>query len=92
MSALPRLMASVPNPGPQPPPGLQNFGNEVISWVKYGVLVAGVIGVLICAAMIIIGRRNRNAVAQDGLIGSIWVLGGLALASVAAVIVGAFTI
>lgn len=92
MITLPRVMDPVPNPGPQPPPGLENFGNEVISWVKYGVLIAGVVGVLICAAMIIIGRRNRNTVAQDGLIGSVWVLGGLALASVAAVLVGAFTI
>lgn len=42
--------------------------------------------------MIIIGRRNRSATAYEGLVGSAWILGGLALASVAAVIVGAFQV
>ena len=60
--------------------------------MKWGVLVAGVIGILVCAIMIILGRRNRSATAYEGLVGSAWILGGLALASVAAVVVGAFQV
>jgi cytosine/uracil/thiamine/allantoin permease len=56
------------------------------------VLFAGVLGILICAVMLIIGRRNRSATAYEGLVGSAWILGGLALASVAAVVVGAFQV
>jgi hypothetical protein len=40
--------------------------------------------------MIIIGRRHRGGLAQEGLLGSLWVLGGLTLASLAAVLVSAF--
>ena len=81
-----------PDPGPAAPPGLAEFGDQIISWMKWGVLFAGVLGILICAVMLIIGRRNRSATAYEGLVGSAWILGGLALASVAAVIVGAFQI
>jgi len=56
------------------------------------VIVAGVLGIFICALMLIIGRRNRSATAYEGLVGSAWVIGGLALASVAALLVGAFQI
>jgi hypothetical protein len=54
--------------------------------------VAGVLGIFICALMLIIGRRNRSATAYEGLVGSAWVIGGLALASVAALLAGAFQI
>jgi hypothetical protein len=68
------------------------FADQILGWLKWGVLVAGVLGILVCAIMIIIGRRNRSATAYEGLVGSAWILGGLALASVAAVIVGAFEV
>ena len=61
-----------------------------LSWMKWGVVVVGVVGLLTCAMMIIIGRRNRSATAYEGLVGSAWVLAGLGLASVATLIVGAF--
>lgn len=79
-----------PNPPPQAPPGIGALAEQVIAWLKWGVLAAGMIGILVCAAMIILGRRRHGGLAQEGLIGSLWVLGGLALASVAAVLVGAF--
>lgn len=82
--------ASVPNPAPKPPPGLDQFGTDVIAWTKYGVIIAGVVALLVCAGMIMLGRRNRNQVAQEGVLGSVYVLGGLALAGAAAVIVGTF--
>ncbi|WP_214406337.1 hypothetical protein [Pseudonocardia lacus] len=78
------------DPAPTPPPGLEAFASQLLGWMKWGVIVAGIFGVLICALMVIIGRRNRSATAYEGMIGSAWVLGGLALASVAAVLVGAF--
>jgi hypothetical protein len=86
------LAVPVPNPPPAPPPGLENFGNQIIAWLKWGVLIGGMVGMLICSGMIILGRRNRSSVAQDGLVGSVWVIGGLAMASVASVIVGTFVL
>ncbi|MCX6464293.1 MAG: hypothetical protein NTW05_11990 [Pseudonocardiales bacterium] len=81
---------AVPDPGPVAPPGFAELAGNLLGWVKWGVLVAGVLGILICALMLIIGRRNRSATAYEGLVGSAWVIGGLALASVAALLVGAF--
>ena len=87
-SLLPSLQ--IPDPAPTAPPGLDELTNTLLAWLKWGVLVAGVGGLLICAGMIILGRRNRNQMATDGVLGSIWVLGGLALASAAATLVGVF--
>lgn len=84
--------ATVPNPAPVAPPGLGELAGELLGWLKWGVIVAGVLGIFICALMLIIGRRNRSATAYEGLVGSAWVIGGLALASVAALLVGAFQI
>ncbi|GAA3065574.1 hypothetical protein GCM10010464_32380 [Pseudonocardia yunnanensis] len=86
------VRAAVPNPPPAAPPGLDELAGELLGWLKWGVIVAGVLGIFICALMLIIGRRNRSATAYEGLVGSAWVIGGLALASVAALLVGAFQI
>lgn len=77
------------NPDPEAPPGMQEVADQFLSWGKWIILVAGVLGMLICAGMMIIGRRNRSATAVDGAAGVPWVLGGLFLAAVAASIVGA---
>ncbi len=87
-----RFPRAVPDPGPVAPPGFADLAGDLLSWVKWGVLVAGVLGILFCAFMLIIGRRNRSATAFEGLVGSAWVLAGLALASTAALLVGAFQI
>lgn len=86
------LLAQVPNPNPKAPPGLDALAQQLLGWLKWGVLVTGILGILVCALMLIIGRRNRSATAYEGLVGSAWVIGGLALASVAALLVGAFQI
>jgi hypothetical protein len=78
------------NPPPAAPPGLEGFATQVLGWMKWLVLVAGVVGLLVCALLVIVGRRNRSATAYEGMIGSAWVLGGLAMASSAAVLVGVF--
>ncbi|WP_433273970.1 hypothetical protein ACQPZA_24025 [Pseudonocardia xinjiangensis] len=86
------LKSAIPDPPPVAPPGLNELAGELLGWLKWGVIVAGILGIFICALMLIIGRRNRSATAYEGLVGSAWVIGGLALASVAALLVGAFQI
>ena len=82
--------SGVPNPAPQAPPGLAKPVNTIIAWAKWGVLICGVVGMLICAGKMAIGHRNRATFAADGATGVPWVLGGLSLAAVASAIVGVF--
>jgi hypothetical protein len=82
----------IPNGPPSLPPGLGPLMGKMVSWGKGIVIGAGMIGFLICAGMIILGRRNRGQMAIEGVIGSAWVLGGLALAGAAVALVGAFAI
>lgn len=89
LDAVPQVLAQPPNPDPVAPPGMQEVADQFLGWGKWIILVAGVLGMLICAGMMIIGRRNRSATAVDGAAGVPWVLGGLFLAAVAASIVGA---
>ncbi|MGQ7298044.1 hypothetical protein [Quadrisphaera sp. KR29] len=83
------LTLAVPDPAPVAPPGLGEAVNTLLGWLKWGGLVAGVAGLLICAIMMMIGRRNRSAVAADGAAGIPWVLGGLTVIAFSAAIVGA---
>lgn len=77
-----------PNPPPAPPPGLDSAANTFLGWMKWGGLVAGVLGLFICGVMMMVGRRNRSTAAVDGATGIPWVLGGLTVMSFAAGIVG----
>jgi predicted lipid-binding transport protein (Tim44 family) len=89
MLGLPFIFAQgVPNPPPQAPPGLQQSADTFIGWMKWGGLVGGMIGMLICGIMMMVGRRNRSATAVDGATGIPWVLGGLTVVSLASGIVG----
>ena len=73
----------------QAPPGLADRCNTILGWGKWGVLVCGVAGLLICGGKMAIGHRNRSTLAADGATGIPWVLAGLSLAAVAsAAIVG----
>jgi hypothetical protein len=83
-------VAGAPNPAPQAPPGLTAPVTTIIAWGKWGVMVCGVAGLLICAGKMAIGHRNRASFAADGATGVPWVLGGLSLAAVAAAIVSVF--
>ena len=87
---VPRVLAGVPDPAPQAPPGLAKPVSTIIAWGKWGVLVCGVAGLLICAGKMAIGHRNRATFAADGATGVPWVLGGLSLAAVASAIVSVF--
>jgi hypothetical protein len=84
------VLAAVPNPAPQAPPGLTGPVTTLIAWGKWGVLICGVAGLLICAGKMAIGHRNRATFAADGATGVPWVLGGLSLAAVASAIVSVF--
>ena len=78
----------VPNPGPQPIPGLAPVADMFLGWGKWTLLVAGVLGMFVCGGMMILGRRNRSSTAVDGATGIPWVLGGLTLAAIGAGVVG----
>lgn len=82
----------IPNPPPGVPQQFQGFGNMVVAALKWILIVAGVGGLLACAIMIVVGRRNRNQLAQQGIFDVGYVMLGLAIGSVAAVIVGMFAI
>ncbi len=84
------LAAGVPNPAPLQVPGLAGPLNTIIGWGKWLVMYLGVIGLLICAAQMAIGRRNRHSFAADGAAGIPWVLGGVSLAVIAAGVIGVF--
>ncbi len=80
----------IPNPAPATIPGLTGPVDTIISWAKWAVLICGVIGLLICAGKMTIGRRNRASFAADGATSIPWVIGGLSLALIAAGVVTAF--
>ncbi len=82
-------LADPPNPKPAAPPGLEMAANTFIGWLKWGGLVAGVVGLVICGVMMTVGRRNRSSISADGAAGIPWVLGGLTVISFSAAIVGA---
>lgn len=88
LAAMITVLAEPPNPAPVAPPGLEAVANTFLGWGKWVVLVGGVLGMFICAGMMILGRRNRSATAVDGASGIPWVLGGLTLAALGASIVG----
>jgi hypothetical protein len=90
LPSVPGELAGPPNPAPQAPPGLEKPVTTMVAWGKWGVLVCGVAGLLMCAGKMAIGHRNRATFAADGATGIPWVLGGLSLAAVAAAIVGVF--
>ncbi|WP_211262542.1 hypothetical protein [Nitriliruptor alkaliphilus] len=83
------MAAEIPDGDPALPDGVAEFFSQVIGWTKGAVLALGVLGVIACGGMMIVGRRNRSSTAVDGAAGIPWVLGGLFLASTAATIVGA---
>jgi hypothetical protein len=85
------VAGNVPDPAPQAPtPVLAKDMSTIIAWGKWMVMVLGVVGLLICAGQMAIGRRNRHSFAADGAAGIPWVLGGLSLAAIAATVVAVF--
>jgi hypothetical protein len=83
------VVTQVPNPGPVAPPGMSGPANQLLGWLKWVGIIAGMVGLGICAIMMILGRRNRSNMAVDGATGIPWVLGGLSLMALSAGLVGA---
>jgi hypothetical protein len=84
------LAITVPNPGPVPIPGLTGPLDTVVGWGKWLMMFLGIIGLLICAGQMMIGRRNRHSFAADGAAGIPWVLGGLSLVAISTGVVTVF--
>jgi len=80
----------VPDPAPAAPPGLSGKVNIILGWGKWGVLICGVAGLLLCGGKMAIGHRSRASLAADGASGIPWVLAGLSLVAASAGIVGVF--
>lgn len=89
---LPPLYGGIPNPPAGVPLQFRGFGDLVVSALKWGLIVCGVAGLLACSIMIVIGRRDRNRLAQQGIFDTVYVLLGLAIGSMAATLVGMFVI
>jgi len=87
--AAPSSAPLVPNPAPAPPPGLQPTADLLLAWLKWGGIIGGLVGLMICGIMMAVGRRNRHALAADGAAGLPWVFGGLSVIVLAASVVGA---
>jgi hypothetical protein len=81
--------AQVPDPGPKAPPGLENFTNEILGWLKWACGVASVVGLLAVALMMGVGVRGRSTAAKDALSHAPWVFGATALTGSAAALIGA---
>ncbi len=76
-----------PDADPETPPGVGPRVAPLIGWLKWGGLVAGVIGLIVCAIMMIMGRRSRNQTAIEGAVGIPWVLAGLTIIAFSATLV-----
>ena len=64
--------------------------NTILAWGKWGVLICGVAGLLLCGGKMAIGHRSRASLAADGATGIPWVLAGLSLVAASAGIVAVF--
>ena len=84
------VAGGVPDPVPAAPPGLTQQTDTVLGWGKWGVLVCGVAGLLICGGKMTIGHRNRSSLAAEGATSIPYVLVGLSLAAASAGIVAVF--
>src|SRR5260370_6638298 len=60
------LAGGAPNPPAQAPPGLSAPVNTILGWGKWGVLVCGVAGLLICGGEIAVGHRQHAALPPGG--------------------------
>lgn len=80
---------NIPNPAPKPPPGFSNPAAKVVSWVKWGGLVMGSIGLIVCAIQMMVGRKGRSSMAADGATGLPWVGAGLVVMGTASSLIGA---
>lgn len=75
------------DPAPAPPPGLAPVADQWIGYIKWIGIVAGIMGLMACGVMMMIGRRQRSHLAGEGAAGIPWVFAGLSVIALAAGIV-----
>src|SRR5258705_8005216 len=80
------LAGGAPNPPAQAPPGLIAPVNTILGWGKWGVMVCGVAGLLICGGEMAIGHPNPATFAADRATRVPWGLPRLSPAAVPAAI------
>ena len=85
MQASAAWAITVPNPAPATPPGMEAPTNTILGWMKWG----GMIGVGTGLIMMAVGRRNRHALAVDGVSGIPWALSAGVGFSVMSAVIGA---
>src|SRR5690606_39915051 len=66
---------------------MDDFAGDWIGWAYWVGGLGGFLGIVICAIMMMIGRRNRHNMSVDGATGMLWVIGGLCLLVMAGSIV-----
>ncbi|WP_405633883.1 hypothetical protein [Streptomyces sp. NBC_01174] len=74
---------------PASPPGMESILPEWVGWAKYIAIGAGILGLIACGIMMMVGRRNRSHLSAEGASGLLWVLGGLSVVTLAAGVVPA---
>ncbi|MHC3394702.1 hypothetical protein ACLQ2E_35375 [Streptomyces lavendulocolor] len=87
-------MAPTPKPTnwdapPASPPGMESIMPEWVGWAKFFAIGAGILGIIACGIMMMVGRRNRSHLSAEGANGLLWVLGGLSVVTLAAGVVPA---
>ncbi|HEY2206747.1 MAG TPA: hypothetical protein VGH99_19970 [Pseudonocardia sp.] len=81
--------APIPAGPPSPaPPGFAELADHLVGWLTWCAFAAGTVGLLGCLGLALLGRRQRGRLVHEGLVGTLWVLGGMVLASVAALLAG----
>jgi hypothetical protein len=78
------VLADVPNPAPQDPTGGSHGVTLLLSYVKWGALIACAIAALASGGMMAVGKlSNRPDTAEKGKSAFIWSLGGVIATAVA---------
>ncbi|MFD5372088.1 hypothetical protein [Streptomyces sp. NPDC127103] len=77
------------NAPPAAPPGMGAIMPKWVGWAKYFAIGAGILGIIACGIMMMVGRRNRSHLAAEGANGLLWVMGGLSVVTLAAGVVPA---
>lgn len=78
------LLADVPNPAPADPTGGSNGITLLLSYVKWGALIACAIAALASGGLMAIGKlSNRPDTAEKGKTAFVWSLGGVIATAIA---------
>jgi hypothetical protein len=78
------VLADVPNPAPVDPTGGSNGVNLLISYTKWGALIALAIVAVASGAMMAVGKlSNRPDTAEKGKTAFVWSVGGAVVVAIA---------